>query len=144
MENQINLGFTGTREGMSPQQLGALGQWLGVYLPDIAEFHHGDCIGADMQAHDIVDALKRSRFSGIAIHSHPGNIKPMQAMSKADVVYQPKPPLERNRDIVAASDRMFAAPLNESGRGGTWMTIRWAQSHGTHITIILPDGSHLK
>jgi len=48
----MRIGFRGTRDGMTDQQKESLRQVLAEYQPD--EFHHGDFVGADAEAHEIV------------------------------------------------------------------------------------------
>ena len=45
-----SIGFTGTRQGMTAEQKSALRNLLDGGAGD---FHHGDCIGADSEAHGI-------------------------------------------------------------------------------------------
>lgn len=63
------IGFTGTSRGMTQQQKDALA-WLFRLLPG-SELRHGDCIGADSEAHDIylLNVLLSSEDS---IYIHPG------------------------------------------------------------------------
>jgi hypothetical protein len=46
------MGFTGSCEGMTDRQKETFRQVLAKYGP--TEFHHGDCRGADAEAHAIV------------------------------------------------------------------------------------------
>jgi hypothetical protein len=49
---KVSFGFTGTRQGMTAEQKSVLRNLLGG---GAGEFHHGDCIGADSEGHDIAD-----------------------------------------------------------------------------------------
>jgi len=49
----MKVGFTGTQAGLTPKQKLELRSLLMDYRDDITEFHHGDCIGADADAHEI-------------------------------------------------------------------------------------------
>ena len=92
----MKIGFTGTRHGMTEAQRGSLRSLLG----DAGEFHHGDCIGADAQAHDI------ARDLGLEVVVHPPKVDTMRAWktSDSDRIREPKPFLARNRDIVRETD----------------------------------------
>lgn len=65
------------------------------------------------------------------------------ALALADVVHEPRPPLERNRDVVDASDVLLACPggMAEEQRSGTWATIRYARKAGKPVVIVWPDGT---
>jgi len=137
----MKIGFTGTQSGMSHSQHERLMHILEdldeLGKDGITEFHHGDCFGADAEAHDIALHL------GIAIIIHPPDNDDKRAFcrdSSGDKM--PKPYLVRNRDIVDASDILFATPkgVNEELRSGTWFTIRYAKSVKTPVWVIRPDG----
>jgi hypothetical protein len=99
-----------------------------------AEFHHGDCIGADAEAHDIV----REFFPNVRIIAHPPIIKSKRAFKKADESKEPKEYLIRNHEIVDAVEYMFGAPKTdmEELRSGTWATIRYSRKMNKPITIL--------
>lgn len=128
------LGFTGTREGMTPRQNQDL-RWLLLAL-DFEEFHHGDCVGADAEAHDIVRAI----YPQVKIVIHPAEGTDHRAFKKGDVILEPLPPLERNRDIVKASRRMIATPKEprEVLRSGTWATVRYSRQFSKPVDILVP------
>lgn len=129
------IGFTGTQQGMTKPQFAS---FFKVYeeLSGVKEFHHGDCIGSDAEAH----VVARTHGSWIVIH--PPNSFSKRAFCKADVYRQPKPYLERNKDIVTDTEFMIAAPkqMAEVRRSGTWATIRYARKMGREIFIVYPDG----
>ena len=69
-----DIGMTGTRDGMTLQQQGVFTQILRDFYSDEIEFfgqdveqrfHHGDCIGADAEGHDIAKEV------GYVIVIHP-------------------------------------------------------------------------
>jgi len=135
----LTLGFTGTRQGMTAQQKKTCAALIEQYDP--YKVIHGMAIGADREFHD----LATDSLSLIArIVGYPSNI-PSQTSpchDGCDYTEDPKPPLDRNRDIVDHCDILIAAPAEatEQRRGGTWYTIRYAKKLGKHTIIILPDG----
>ena len=102
------------------------------------EFHDGDCVGSDKEAHAIVTKAVGCRMVG-----HPPDNDKAQAHCMYDMICLPRPYLERNRDIVNDVDHMIATPatMGEEGRGGTWYTIRYAREKRRKLTIIYPDGT---
>jgi hypothetical protein len=127
------LGFTGTRVGMSLSQKEELRKFLRQRLP--AVFHHGDCIGADQQAHRIVRELAPE----CTIIAHPCDLPYARAHCNADVVCVPLKPLVRNAIIVDACQVLVAAPEHdeEKLRSGTWATVRMARRSKKKVTLLL-------
>lgn len=125
------VGFTGTRKGMTPQQKDTLRTLL---LPT-DRFHHGDCVGADAEAHEIAREVGCS-----PIVVHPSYIDRWRAHCKGDLVHEPKPPLTRNHIIVYLTDLLIAAPAtkHESLRSGTWATIRYARKGKKGVVVLEP------
>lgn len=120
-----DVGFTGTRKGMSEAQKQAFTNAMRTLAP--SHFRHGACVGADREAHDIVRALFPASICRIT--AHPSTMTGMTddfCIRDADEVMQAKLPLERNRDIVSAAEYMIAAPESDAEvlRSGTWATIR--------------------
>jgi hypothetical protein len=108
-------------------------------LEKILQFHHGDCVGADADAHRIVRVLMPS----VKIHIHPPDITTHQAEMKGDIYHLPKEYLTRNRNIVHVAHILIATPfeLKPKLRSGTWSTIRYAvKSNTTPCRVILPKG----
>lgn len=139
------IGFTGTRHGMSPPQLAVTteivqslvaghvatigGRWIA---------HHGDCVGADSQFHDIVRPLV-----GSFVVAHPAAVaRQWQANRDADVVRARMLPTARNIVIVAESTIVVATPYEdvEQPRGGTWSTIRMERAADRPLAIVLRNG----
>lgn len=135
----MDIGFTGTREGMTTAQNSAVCEIV-LRLPENLVLHHGDCIGADYEMHDLVEMLKpKARF-----HGHPPIISTARAWCPFDVIEPPKDYLERNLDIVRASELVIATPkeFTDQPRGsGTWATIRRSREWGKRLIIVFPDGS---
>lgn len=132
----INVGFTGTQIGMTDEQKKAFKRLIAEIEPTI--FRHGDCIGADEQAHRRV-----RKYTSAQIIVHPPDNATKRAFCEADKVLAVKPYLNRNHDIVDGSDLLIATPgeRKEQLRSGTWATIRYARSKRKPICIIWPDGS---
>lgn len=134
------IGFTGTQAGMTDVQKRALLHIWHLLRP-LSELHHGDCIGADAEAHVMFDR------EGKSIVIHPPVDRSKQAFCKAQLaafdVLAPLPYLERNRAIVDASDVLFACPrdvIGENLRSGTWSTVRYARRLERPVFIVRPDG----
>lgn len=134
----MRVGFTGTQEGMTEEQIAVLLLMIKSMTP--FEFHHGDCVGSDAEAHVIVHAL------GIPICIHPPmDTKKRAFCDGAREIRAPLPYLERNKEIVVFSDVLIATPKSkqEHLRSGTWSTVRYARQRGKTVWIINPDGSIL-
>lgn len=140
MTKTNKVGFSGTRKGMTIEQKQKFKWLLEVFKKETSEFHHGMCLGADEEAHNMI----REFNPDIKIHGHPP-IKPYyESHVKVDFMWKRKDYLERNKDIVHCVDRIIAMPetKHEVLRSGTWSTIRYADKHGKcSIIIIYPDGS---
>jgi hypothetical protein len=131
------LGFTGTQRGMNDlQRVLFIGFVRGA---EPTAFHHGDCVGADAQAHCIV----RHLFPACRIVIHPPIVDSKRAFMQGDEVLPPKEYLERNRDIVAACDVLVAVPFEdeEQLRSGTWSTVRAARRSAKRMSILLPNNA---
>lgn len=130
----MRIGFTGTREGMTDAQKEAVRDLLIKFTPEWA--HHGDCVGADADFHQICRDL------GIRVKGHPP-IKPdYRAYCQFDESNVPKAYYARNRDIVAESDLLLATPkeTHQQPKGGTWYTVGYSQTVKKSRIIVWPDG----
>ena len=128
----VSIGFTGTEQGMTELQKVSLSNYLKEYKGD---FHHGDCIGADEEAHQIAMEL------GYKIVIHPPINSKKRAFCREGNILPKKEYLIRNRDIVYSSDILIATPKerNEIMRSGVWSTIRFARMIGNKVKIIYPE-----
>ncbi len=134
-----HVAFTGTQQGMSAAQervfpnvlcaLAAVGDWL----------HHGDCIGADMHAHDHAVSVS------LLVHVHPCTLAAKRAWRAGNAMSIPLPPLDRNRVMVDDCEALIACPKSmvEELRSGTWATIRYARKRKKPVHIIWPDGTYI-
>jgi hypothetical protein len=129
----MRVGFTGTQRGMTNAQLATFRSlvrgWRG-------EFHHGDCVGADEQAHAFAAEV------GLKTVCHPPINESKRAFTRNDVTLEPKEYLDRNKDIVRDTEILVATPgeFEEQLRSGTWSTVRYARRMGRGIWIVPPDG----
>ena len=125
----MEVGFTGTRSGMSEKQEKAFAK----NLLGVTKLHHGDCIGADKQADAIAVALHIPR------KAYPCNLSDQRAYCDTEETTKERPPLLRNRDIVRACNLLVVAPrtMKEQFRGsGTWATYRYAKQRGLNIILL--------
>ncbi len=133
----IDIGFTGTRHGMNDAQKMALGRLLAAF-PRPAWLHHGLCVGADAEAHEIALAMD------MLIEGHPPSNQRL-AMPRPWLGFAqinlPLPYLVRNSRIVDKTSELIAAPRNEAIGGGTWSTIHYAKGAGRKVTIIYAHGA---
>jgi hypothetical protein len=132
----MKLGMTGNRNGISDEAKKVFLDFINNN--EIKEAHHGDCLGADKDFHDIFNN------KNLRIIIHPPNDNKMRAFCKSDNILQPKKFLDRNHDIVNNTDMLIAFPStkNEILRSGTWATIRYARKQKKNILIVYPDGNY--
>lgn len=134
----IDVGFTGTQDGMDEKQKWHFHLYLRLRLlmeDPVVRVHLGDCIGADAEAYAIARAL------GCHTIGHPPSDPKKRAFLTYDEERQPKPYMDRNQDIVDESCSLFAAPksADEELRSGTWSTVRRAQKAGKMTTVSAPQ-----
>ena len=136
---KMKIGFTGTKKGMSTEQIVAFHELIDQLDHDegISEFHHGDCVGADADAHEIM-------YIGCDVIIHPPTNSSKRAYCKGyKELREEKEYLDRNKDIVDETNLLIAIPCGylEQIRSGTWSTIRYARKQGKTIIILFPDGT---
>lgn len=135
----MKVGFTGTQQGMTDFQIGLFYKRIINLNPK--EFHHGQCIGADIEAHNIINYIL-GKSCDIIIHP------PLIEIKKAKITepfngktLQADNYLTRNKSIVDSTDILIATPKEviEQVRSGTWSTIRYARKKKKRIIIIYPN-----
>lgn len=117
----MKVGFSGTREGMSVEQLDQLGfvlaclgrQGMNQTSRPTHEFHYG--------THETVD-LKADRAAANLAHRYGWKVVPHHAVRGTE--------LKRDREMVAVVDILIAAPSTdkEEQRSGTWATVRYMRA----------------
>ena len=132
----MKVGFTGTQKGMTGAQKVAFRNLVSKFRAK--EFHHGDCIGADADAHDIAREL------GIYIVGHPPKDPKKRAFKECDVLRPEYEYITRNHHIVDETRYLVATPAEyeEQLRSGTWSTVRYGRKNSC-VFIIQPDGKVL-
>lgn len=130
----MKIGFTGTHQGMTLVQKKSVTKIL-KNISVILEVHHGDCIGADEDFHNICVYLN------IPIIIHPPIKDKARAFCKNYYqIREPKDYIVRNHDIVDETDLLIACPkgFKEELRSGTWTTVRYARKVKRRELIIYP------
>jgi hypothetical protein len=154
----MHVGFSGTQNGMTDAQSEKVEEILrdilrqeipksikvggprGSHVDEHFELvlHHGDCVGADEDVHQMI----RRCLPTYRITIHPPTDEKKRAFMKGDITFPTHDYLTRNRMIVLSSDVLLAAPGSEEVlRSGTWFTIRYARERKIPIIIVLPHGS---
>lgn len=140
---KIKVGFTGSRDGMTKEQLASVRELMRVLRPK--EAHHGDCVGADAYFH----AVCLDEYIPLIV-IHPPDKDGLREfcgkgpLAKSTLVLRnPLPYLDRNKNIVNACQLLIACPkeVEEQQRSGTWSTVRYAKKQGVDINVIQPDGT---
>lgn len=134
-----HLGFTGTRDGMTAHQKLTLLSKLSALKArheGKVNLHHGDCVGADAEAHEIAVSL------ALDVTVHPPINEKLRAFCSGlgVVILPPKNYLARDKDIVDATESMIATPktIIEQDRSGTWITVRYARKASKSVIVIPP------
>jgi hypothetical protein len=117
------VGITATRNGLENAQRDTLYVWLRTLRQlGAREFHHGDCVGGDVQGAALAHEL------GYRIIAHPPSNPRLRADFPSDEVHPELDYHDRNRNIVAGADVLLACPSDMAKHtGGTWWTIRHAR-----------------
>ena len=126
-----HAGFTGTSRGVSYKRLKLFHAQLSK--AGVHTLHHGDCVGADAQVHEIAKRL------GLKIVVHPPDNPKLRAFCTGDEIKTEAPYLVRNRAIVDTCDILLAMPWDpkhEQLRSGTWSTVRYAHKRRKKVIII--------
>jgi hypothetical protein len=135
-----HLSFTGTQNALTNPQKEALFrelQWL--RNKGFEWLHHGDCIGADLAAHNMWREL------GGKLWIHPPidfSKRAFAGMEMGDRCEPERDYLKRNMDVVQCGQQLLACSkgMTEERRSGTWATVRYARTLKRPRKIILPDG----
>lgn len=120
---------------MSARQKTAVRAFITRYKDMITEFHHGDCEGADAEAHDIV-----AEILGVdKIWIHPPTDTKYRAYKESPHILKDAGYLVRDRHIVNVSTILLAAPKTdkEELRSGTWTTVRYARASARKVIDIV-------
>lgn len=140
----MKIGFTGTRNGMTAAQKGAVTRFLNATLSlpkSNNEAHHGDCIGSDAEFHYLVYDLARTVIHpGYSANNPTDDSK--RAYCEGNEIRGPKNHFARNRDIIDETEMLLSTPPCKPlpSSGGTAYTIGYARKQRKPIVVIYPDG----
>jgi hypothetical protein len=130
----MKIGVTGTREGATIEQIDQITEFLQLHQGADNEFHHGDCLGVDVEAAAIAKEL------GYRIVCHPPISPEQRGFFVGDETRVPAGYLERDRAIVEATDLLLVVPLQTEWqpKGGTWYTHDYAVKRNKPVKIFYP------
>ena len=136
----MRIGVTGTRSGMTREQRINLQTFLKRKMKShdevtIPEFHHGDCVGVDVEA-----ALIASE-EGYRIVCHPPNKEDLRGWFDSDETRGTASYFQRNRQLVDEVDLLVVIPYqNEwAPEGGTWYTHDYAEKRRVETLTLWPS-----
>lgn len=131
----MKIGVTGTRSGMTEHQKTVVKRFLQNSWVEGAEFHHGDCVGVDVEAAVIAKQLHYK------VVNHPPIKDDLRAFHKSDEFKNPVSYFARNRNIVNDTDLLLVVPFQTSPQptGGTWYTHDYAVKKDKPVHIIYPE-----
>lgn len=135
----LKVGVTGTRFGMTEAQKKSFTDLVRTW--DIDELHHGDCVGVDDQAANIVNDV----YPNTKIICHPPKDEEFRAFNnKHNQIRDQNSHFARNRNIVDECELLVVIPLTNQhqDRGGTWYTHDYAVRQKVDAVIVWPDGSY--
>lgn len=133
------VGVSGTTGGGTPAQRATLRVLL--QRRRITQLHHGEAIGIDEYAHQVV--RERADDSILLIGHPPDNDSKRAFLDGYYEEREPAPYLVRDHHIVNEIDLLIACPstAREILRSGTWATVRYARKARILIVRVNPDGS---
>lgn len=134
----MKITVTATRKGLTPPQLEAADNILTVLK--VTTVVHGAAHGGDTDLH------KLAHEKGLMCSIYPASEVPSNLNNldvEGDVVFPPKPPLDRNKLMVDNSNVLVAFPAGttEELRSGTWAAIRYARKQHKTVYIVWPFGA---
>lgn len=139
----LHVGFSGTRYGMTLEQRRAVYKVFRWYRDNrnAITVHHGSCVGADAEAHDI------ARMLGLAVSLHPrvsedcsSCLRAECAMREGERVWRPASYAVRSQTIAACTGVLVAAPHGERSSRGTNHAISCAVRLGRPVVVVSGDG----
>jgi hypothetical protein len=139
----MTVGFTGTRNGMTPPQRETVGRLLQSLRPD--KTRDGLGVGADAEFAALAASLSPRPFlvGHPGVSSRGGGNERRGDDARHDIVLAEQTHFKRNRVIVDNSDVLVAAPpcqpLPESG--GTAYTVGYARKVAKPLVVVWPDGT---
>ena len=138
----MKVGVTGTRSGMTEAQFDAVKFYLEQLINDREtgeemEFHHGDCVGVDVETAILAASL------GYYVVNHPPIKDELRAYHHSHQHREPLSYFARNRNIVDDTDMLFVVPyqMEWQPNGGTWYTNDYAIKKQKSKIIFWPDGT---
>ncbi len=128
------IGVTGTRSGCNEKQMKEATDFLIANYSEGSEFHHGDCVGVDVELAAIAKAI------GYKIVCHPPTKPDMRGYFPSDESREPLSYFARNRKIVEACQLLMVVPYQDKrqNNGGTWYTYDYAYKRETPFKLFLP------
>lgn len=138
----MKIAFAGTRRGMTLEQKTVL--LLQILEKQPTEFHHGDHLGADAEAHRIIQDNELLGLQNVCeVVIHPLSTPKCRAFCQGDVLLPEKPCMLCDQDIVNVCDMLISCPdtNQEEIRSHTWAITQYAMKQRKPVLLITPSGT---
>jgi hypothetical protein len=136
------VSVSGTRLGWTPEQRRTFEALVGALPAGPHTLHHGDCVGVDLQCHDLWSDILLP-ICWVVVHPPLDERYRAHAGGRHVMVLSPKEYRARDADLARACDVLWAfpeGPEHNYPRSGTWMTVRMARRAGVPVVVVRPDG----
>lgn len=135
----MNIGFTGTTEGMTKHQIDWVKSMMVAWGASRAL--HSARVGSEAQFSEICKGMGIAEVVCL-IGNTQGQLVDVEDIpeeSDTVTVHGPMPEDLKDEALTRGCDMVIACPLDYSTKCGTWATVRKARANGAKVAIVPPE-----